>query len=147
MTVKQTSMTPRKKILLVDDDVDDRDLLIDSMTHVNPEVEIAWAENGQQALEYLQEMRLREQHLPCLIVLDLNMPLLDGKATFERLRDDQVLRQVPVVVLTSSGNPMDKEHFHSHGAGFFTKPDEFSYLQKISVHLLSVCCRHLQPGA
>ncbi|TCJ14432.1 response regulator [Flaviaesturariibacter flavus] len=140
-------MMQPNKILLVDDDSDDREMLISTLAFVNPQVEIDCVRNGLEALDYLDEMRSSAQKLPCLIVLDINMPLLDGKATFERIQHDEVLRSVPVVVLTSSANPVDKEHFQRQGAVFFTKPDDYSFLKKISVYLLSVCCRPFQPVA
>ena len=127
-----------KTILFVDDDADDRDILADVLQHVNPQVNAVFAENGLKAIEYLSTT-MKSSQLPCVIVLDLNMPFLDGKETFKKIRNELELGSVPVIIFTSSHNPNDRILFDSLGVEFITKPDDFSHLNKIVSHIVSVC--------
>ena len=127
-----------KTILFVDDDADDRDILADVLEIVNPKVNAVFAENGLKAIEYLSD-KMESSQLPCLIVLDLNMPLLDGKETFKKIRNELNLSSIPVIIFTSSHNPNDQILFRSLGIEFITKPDDFSQLNKIVDHMVSVC--------
>lgn len=125
-------------ILFVEDDIDDRELLEMEVSRINPEVKSIFAENGLQALEVLSSLE-KDSELPCLIVLDLNMPILDGKETFQRLRTDSRLKGVPVVIFTSSSNPNDRSMFNSLGVEFITKPDHFEKIRPIVSHMLNIC--------
>ncbi len=134
-------MNPEQKfILYVDDDQDDRELLADAITSAHPEVNVMLAENGLDALQSLAGMKAANKRLPCLIVLDINMPFLNGKETFDRLRQDAVLGKVPVIVFSSSEKPQDKALFNELGIEFFTKPSDIAYMSRIVNHMISVCC-------
>lgn len=133
-------MNPPKRILVVEDDADDRELLLDAVAEQQPQVEIAVAENGLQALEYLATAVRDGNRPPCLIVLDLNMPFLDGRGTFERIRNDADLRNIPVIIFTSSLNPNDRAHFTSLGAEFISKPTSRKVLSEVAAHMVRVCC-------
>ena len=128
-----------KLILYVDDDEDDRDLLTDAIQKVNPEVEVKLAQNGLEALKFLEEVK--SSRLPCLIILDLNMPVLDGKETYMRIKNDETLQMVPVVIFTSSEKPAEKTSFVKLGAEYYTKPGHFAHLFDIANHMVSMCSR------
>jgi CheY-like chemotaxis protein len=127
-----------KTILFVEDDEDDRDVLADVLQDVNPSVNAVFAENGLKALEYLSKKKEASQ-LPCLIVLDLNMPFLDGKETFIKIRNELQLNSVPVIIFTSSHSPTDKQLFTSQGVEYIIKPNEFANLNKVVGHMVSIC--------
>ena len=129
-----------KTILFVEDDADDRELLSEVVKGISSSIEIAFAENGLKAIEYLNTGK-ESSHLPCLIVLDLNMPFLDGKETYNRIKQDTKLEAIPVIIFTSSHNPNDKKLFTNLGVEFFTKPDEYSYMSKIISHMINVCAK------
>ena len=97
-----------RTILYIDDDADDREFLADAIRKFSPGVGLVEAENGLQALEYLHTMKIEKRSLPSLIVLDLNLPYADGKEVFRLIKEDAVLKEVPLVVFSSSGNPNDK---------------------------------------
>ena len=128
-----------RTILYVDDDADDREFFFEVMKETDPQIDVVFAENGVEALQYLENRK--NSSLPCLVVLDINMPLLDGKETFYRMRGDTVLKNLPVVVLSSSEKPDDKEMFNNLGIDFFTKPSNINYLNDIAGHMVKVCCR------
>lgn len=130
-------MNGRKKILFVEDDADDREMILYAVNEINPLVHTVFAENGLQAVEYLEQAK--NTSLPCLVVLDLNLPLLDGKETYRKIKHELKLESLPVIVFSSSQNPNDKNLFASWGVEFITKPDNPSYLNKIVSHMLNVC--------
>ena len=124
-------------ILYVDDDEDDREFLSEAFKEVAPEVEVVLAENGLKALDYLSAVKDNHTKLPSLIVLDINMPYLDGVQTFQRIKQEPELQRVPVVIFTSSENPSDKTLFSGFGVELITKPDNISYLNQIANRMLS----------
>jgi CheY-like chemotaxis protein len=122
-------MRSRASILLVDDDT------VDVMTvqralkeiHVNNHVEIA--HNGEEALRYL---RNEDNEKPCIILLDLNMPRMNGIEFLKIAKNDEVFKMIPVIVLTTSREEQDKvESFKLGVAGYMVKP--FDYQQFVEV--------------
>ena len=133
-------MNPKEKTILhVDDDADDRELLRDVMQKIAPQLKLTFAENGLQALELLNKTK-ETKSLPCLIVLDLNMPYLNGRQTFERIKADAELRSIPLVVFSSGENPSDKSLFSKAGIAYFSKPFNFSGLERIASQMANLCC-------
>ncbi len=129
----------RKIILYVDDDADDRDLLSDAVLGQDPQAQIDEAKNGVEAIKYLINTIQTGSTLPCVIVLDLNMPFMDGRETFEKLKADPVLNKVPVVILTTSPSPHDKAYFDKKGIELMIKPNHISYLDPIARSILQYC--------
>ena len=127
-----------KTMLYVDDDADDQELLCVVMQKVAPELKVMLANNGLEALELLNEIK-ETKSLPCLIVLDLNMPYLNGIQTFECIKADPQLSSIPLVVFSSGDNPSDKSLFSKEGIAYFTKPVEFSAMEGIVSHMANIC--------
>lgn len=128
-----------KTILYVDDDPDDRELLTDLLKQASPGVHVAVAGNGIEALDYLDNACSGSAPLPCLIILDINMPYLDGTQTLERIRGDKRFSGINVVMYSSSQKPADQEHFQSRGVEFITKPDSITYMNRVASHLVTRC--------
>ncbi|HTF30423.1 MAG TPA: response regulator [Flavitalea sp.] len=128
----------QKLILCIDDDADDRMLLIDIIANNEKNVQVAEAENGSIGLQYLNEAK-NNHLLPCLIILDINMPVMDGRKTLEMIRQDPQLQHIPVVVYTSSQSPNDYKFFKSHGVEFITKPMTLSSWKKAVDEMLYLC--------
>ena len=132
-------MVEKEKIILyVDDDEEDREFLSFVLAKASPQVQVQLAENGLEALDYLN--MVKGSSPPCLIVLDLNMPYLDGRETCLRIKTDEALKGVPVIIFSSSEKPDDKRSFNEMGIEYFTKPDHIEQFQKIAKHMVSVCC-------
>jgi CheY-like chemotaxis protein len=124
-------------ILYVDDDSDDQELFEQAVKSIDPDISLVKAENGLKALDYLNSVK--KSTLPCLVVLDLNMPLLDGRGTFEKIKEDPALHEVSIIIFTSSENPNDKAFFHNKGTAFISKPDNIYYLRQIAGQMLQYC--------
>ena len=126
-------MNPPKKIsvLIVDDDPDDRDSLRDAFIENDFQFEYVFLTNAEQLLAYLNEPKGIEN--VSLILLDLNMPGLDGRDALREIKANQKFKHIPVVVLTTSSSPKDRQVSYSLGANcFITKPDSFRDLITIT---------------
>ncbi len=117
----------RHSVLLVEDDAADAMLIEEALVERGTLRTIIRAEDGVAALEYLRDP-LRP--LPDLIILDLNMPRLNGRELLHVLKTDQGLQQIPVVVLTTSSAPEDiSGSYRQHANAYVTKPvnlDDFT---------------------
>ena len=123
-------MSVLKFVLYADDDIDDKTWVSEACKAVNSSLQIVFVENGRQALEYLEQQSEGEK--PHLIVLDLNMPELDGRQTLKRLKADSRFAHIPVVIVTTSNNKMDMEVCKRLGASLYlTKPDTHAEWQNI----------------
>jgi len=82
--------------------------------------EIRMAENGEAGLELLNSQR---HHLPNIIVLDLQMPKMNGFEFLAEIKDDITMRRIPIIILTTSNNEKDiLQSYDFQVAGYFTKP-------------------------
>ena len=91
-----------QRIMLIEDDPDDRDLTIRALRKNNVLNPVTVASNGAEALTMLLGNDHRDQGNPALILLDLKLPKVDGLEVLRRIRADERTRVVPVLVLTSS---------------------------------------------
>ena len=125
-------------ILLVEDDLADAMLIEEALTYRGTARSIAQASDGVAALERLRDPSLPR---PDLIVLDLNMPRMGGRELLEVLKNDDELKIIPVVVLTTSNAPDDVSGaYRSHSNAYITKPvnlDDFMHaVQNIDAFFL-----------
>jgi CheY-like chemotaxis protein len=130
--------TECKSILYVDDDPDDRELLFNAIKNINPDIEVILADNGLAALDYLKNIK-NKKDLPGLIVLDLNMPLLDGRETLKRIKDDPMLSSLKIVVFTTGENPNEKQSFNELGIQYISKPFNIQFLHSIANQMIEIC--------
>jgi CheY-like chemotaxis protein len=128
-----------KTILCVDDDEDDLAMLRDALHDRNTSYHIIEAFDGLHALEILQDMKQEGQPLPCLIVLDINMPRMDGKQTLAALQQDRILSAIPVVLFTTSSSDLDKGFSVAKHVELITKPMNVAALSGIASKMLNHC--------
>lgn len=120
-------------ILLVDDDLDDCFLITEAMAEAQINHPLKILHNGKELVDYLQghvlDVDIEPESLPGLILLDLNMPVMDGRKALWKIKQDQRLKKLPIVIFTTSNSPVDIEVTYSAGAsGFMTKPARFQDL-------------------
>ena len=123
-------------ILMADDDPDDRLLTADALKEARLINDIRFVENGVELLEYLRRQGKfaapADAPRPGLILLDLNMPKMDGRTVLKELKQDPDLRMIPVVVLTTSKD--DEDVYKSYDLGvnsYIVKPVTFEALVDI----------------
>jgi CheY-like chemotaxis protein len=120
-------------ILIADDDEDDHFLLADSFRiHNSTQVHITSVKNGVELMSKLETTAQRGEALPDGIILDINMPMMDGMEALKKIKADTRLRRIPVYMVTTLRN-MDKleECLESGAANFFTKPNHTREYEKI----------------
>jgi CheY-like chemotaxis protein len=120
-------------ILMADDDADDRDFTRSAMQESRLANDLRCVEDGEELLDYLYRRGRyadpKDSPRPGLILLDLNMPRLDGREALREIKADPKLRNIPIVVLTTSKTEEDILRSYNLGANcFITKPVTFEGL-------------------
>jgi two-component system, response regulator len=111
-------------IFIADDDEDDVFLVKRAFNEVAADINLKHFSDG---IQLLQELKNYSHHLPCLVLLDLNMPVLDGRQTLLKIRQDQNFDNLPVIIFSTSNHQLEKNQCYENGANFyFTKPNKFS---------------------
>lgn len=123
-------------ILMADDDPDDRLMAMEALeeSHLNNELHLV--EDGEELFNYLKRKGkykdLKKYPKPGIILLDLNMPKKDGRQTLKELKEDEELRKIPVIILTTSKAEEDILRTYDLGANsFITKPVTFEGLVEV----------------
>lgn len=122
-----------KKILLVEDSRADAKMLQRALNIANVENELNISSDGEAAWKYLNEQKLCSiMDLPDLILLDLNIPKINGKELLKLIKSDSVLKKIPIVVLTTSSSNEDINSVYKlYANSFITKPVDFEGLVKV----------------
>ncbi|HEX9794834.1 MAG TPA: response regulator [Planctomycetota bacterium] len=121
------SNDPLRVILLVEDDPGDQELFRAAIEDLGRPVTLVVASDGEEALEFLVRrgrFAAKGDHpMPDLVVLDLNMPRVEGRVFLRRIRAHDALKCLPVVVMTTSGHENDVSSSYASGCNaFLTKP-------------------------
>lgn len=117
-------MKPDKPILLVEDDTVDAMMVKKAFRQLSIAHPLIIKENGEQALEWL---RSKPESMPGLILLDLNMPRMNGLEFLKVAKADDELKVIPVVVLTTSEDQQDRVESFSHSvAGYMIKSFDYN---------------------
>jgi two-component system, response regulator len=133
-------MNSKLIILLADDDPDDRLMTKEALEEsrlLNPLVAV---EDGEELLEYLRRTgrytHLIDEPLPGLVLLDLNMPRMDGREALKEIKTDPALCHIPIIILTTSKAEEDIYRTYNLGVNsFITKPVSFNSLVDLMKHL------------
>lgn len=130
------SRDSRITIVMADDDADDRLMAREALREARLTNDIYFVEDGQELMDFLKRRGRyaapAESPRPGLILLDLNMPRKDGRETLKEIKADPALRQIPVVVLTTSKAEDDICRTYELGVNsFITKPVTFEGLVEI----------------
>jgi len=116
-------MKSKKPILLVEDDEVDVMSVKRSLKDLKVSNRLDVSGNGEEALEFLSEP---QNDLPCIILLDINMPKMNGIEFLRIIKQDDRFKRIPVVVLTSSREEQDKmESFGLGVSGYMVKPADY----------------------
>jgi CheY-like chemotaxis protein len=131
-------MATKHLIVCIDDDHEDVEMLKDAFRKLSVDYEFVQATDGELGLKLLRDLSAKNEQ-PCLIVLDINMPRMDGRETFIALKKDPVLSEIPTVIFSTSSSPMDKMFFSKKNAEYFVKPIDFNKLSNVAGTFLKMC--------
>lgn len=134
-------------IVVADDDLDDQYLIKQAVIETGIDHRIVFLANGLQLMDLLLKKGIyseSEDNIPDLILLDLNMPLLDGYGALTQIRSHSALKDVPVYVLSTSRFEYDNNKSKQLGANdFFTKPNSLPELRAI---IRNVCIQTIESS-
>ncbi len=136
-------LAPKHIVVYADDDPDDIELVEDAFKRYANNVEVVTFRDASQALSYLKNQTDLDP-LPCLIILDINMPLMSGKEALVRLRQMDRYEAIPVVLFTTSSMPVDKTFAQHYNAGFITKPLGYEQMEIITKQFIDHCTDETQ---
>lgn len=126
-------------VVIADDDADDQFLIQKALKEVNEQCSFIPVTNGLQLMDMLlKEGNYKDQTVikPDIILLDINMPKLDGFSALERVRSNANLRHIPTYMLSTSRSEQDKHKSVLLGAtAFYSKPNQFAMLKAIMVEV------------
>lgn len=127
-------MLQNQLLFLVDDDMDDQEIFKSALAKVDEDLALLTATNGYDALQVLSSAT----KLPDYIFVDLNMPRMSGLQFLKEIKNNNTLKNIPVIIYTTSSNPNDIAKTRELGADdFITKPARFSDLCRLLQSLLS----------
>jgi CheY-like chemotaxis protein len=126
----------KRRILYVEDDHDDFLLLQKAFEDVDQNIEVLNVLNGYETIKFLQDT----DELPSLIVMDINMPVMDGRETLELLLVDDKFKSIPVIFFSTSVSPMDKKLIERTGTEIIIKPSLYDEWIAIAKKLSRLYC-------
>ena len=132
-------LKPQKNVALyVDDDADDLLLVKESFAKYATEMDLLTFNDGRTALSYLNNLSAIDP-TPCLMILDINMPLMNGKEVLEQIRNVDRYKKTPIIMFSTSTNPADKLFAQQFDAGYVPKPINTTQLDNIAQLFIDYC--------
>lgn len=129
---------PSRFILLGEDDADDQEMLKEVFTSIDAAFVLFFVNNGNEILSALE--KLKDDQLPCLIVLDYNMPGLSGADILRELGTNERYKNIPKVVWSTAVSEKFKSICLELGAvDYVIKPNNVAGLEEVAHHMLSLC--------
>lgn len=124
--LKPTPICVRMVILIVDDDNEDCELFYEAINHIDPAIKCWTARDGRQAIQLLTKELVIP---PDYVFLDINMPVMNGKDTLIEIKKHTRLRDVPVIMYSTTSDTREIQGYYQLGAhDFLIKPNNFNRL-------------------
>lgn len=130
-------MTSRHTILYAEDDLDDL-FMVKKAFEKHDHIEVIHATNGEDAFQRLLKM-LEQGIKPCLVILDINMPVLNGRDALTKIKSISNFKDIPMVLFSTSSSPVDKQFAENHKVELITKPLHYQDLEKIARVFVDKC--------
>ncbi|OQP57412.1 response regulator [Niastella populi] len=126
-------------ILYIDDDQDDLLIFEESVCSLYPHVRLYKAQSSEAGINILNQLERERKPFPSLIMIDMNMPKMNGRETLQHIRSNRKWRDIPVAIFTTSANNDDIEFCRHFGSACITKPmsyaDYSATLQRLFNHI------------
>ncbi len=130
------SVPPRLNLLLAEDNPPDTLLVREAIRLENLPIDLHVASDGQRAIAFIDQSD-KDPNAPCphVLLLDINLPKADGFEVLRRLRESERCGNVPVLMISSSDSPSDRNQAAELGAGYFRKPPNYDEFLKLGAVL------------
>ena len=130
--------TVKSIVLYADDDQEDLELVQDAFSRYSKNVQLIQCCDGLEALSYLNNIPESEP-MPSLIILDINMPKMNGKEVLQQIRELDRFKKTPVVMFTTSSMQSEISFAEQYNAGFITKPSDQRQMEVIIKNFIDHC--------
>lgn len=127
--------SPKPVILYAEDDQDDFEAVKEALDQLTGHQTLVHAKNGTEAVAFIE----KTNPIPDLIVLDLNMPVMDGKEVLSWLKAREEFKNIPIMVFTTSSREEDVKLCQKYACTFFRKPTLYRYLLHVAQTMLQMC--------
>jgi two-component system response regulator len=131
-------------ILIAEDDVDDRYLMKTALSDSGITEAVTYVENGVEVIGHLEAVEKKNGFLnyPRFIILDLNMPKMDGREVLKRLKTDDVYKNIPIIVFSTTKNQIEVNRCYELGANtYIIKPARYDTLVEAIKQIYTYWCR------
>lgn len=140
----------KKYLIYAEDDVDDREILEEMMREITDDIDVIALRDGREVLDFLAALGPTDL-LPCFILLDINMPGMDGYETLKQLKDDPSYQNIQVIMYSTATQLREEPRALALGASrFITKPFTMDALAGIAREFAEYCettpARRKSPG-
>lgn len=136
--MKQKNNPANKLVLVGEDDIDDEEILEDVCQTIDTSINLKFLNNGQKLIEYLD--KIKDNELPCLIILDYNMPGLNGAEILKKLQVNRRIKNIPKIIWSTSNAAAYKKNCLESGAtDYMVKPYKIKELEAMLREMLSHC--------
>lgn len=129
------SPSTKPVILYAEDDFDDFESLKEALDQLTDQQTLLHAKNGAEAVSFIENA----DRLPSLVVLDLNMPVMDGKEVLQWLKQRDAYKHIPIMIFTTSSREEDVKLCQNYGCTFFRKPTLYRDLLHVAQTMLQLC--------
>src|SRR5215213_5026652 len=133
-------------IIFADDDADDLEMITGFFKQYNRNINVLEFRDGKEVLKFLEDFSITGNK-PLLIVLDINMPRLNGKDTLTALRKNPKFQNIPIVMYTTSSNAVDEHYCKNLGAIWVSKFPTVEGVKQTARILADFCNLHPFPQA
>lgn len=128
-----------KYLIYAEDDLDDREIFEEMMHSINEDIGVVSLDDGSQVLDFLSSLQPSD-FLPCFILLDINMPVMDGYTTLKALKNNPAYKDITVVMYSTASPDRETDMSIGHGASrFITKPFSITHLEEITREFANFC--------
>jgi CheY-like chemotaxis protein len=133
-----------RNVLLVEDNEGDIILTIEALKELDFKINVSVARDGEEALYFLKkEAEFADAPTPTLVLLDINLPKIDGKQVLSYIKSTATLKHIPVIMLTTSSSQLDiNEAYNNHANCYLTKPvnleNFFALVTSLQKHWLNI---------
>lgn len=124
-------------IIFADDDADDLELITSFFKEYNRTINVLEFKDGKEVVKFLEEFAFNS--MPLLIVLDNNMPRMNGKETLATIRGHARFKNIPVTIYTTSASEADQEYCKQYNASLINKPDHVDNVKRVAKILADFC--------
>jgi CheY-like chemotaxis protein len=128
----------RRYIVFADDDADDLELITSFFKQYNRDVNVLEFKDGKEVLKFLDDFAISTNQ-PLLIVLDINMPKMNGGETLMAIRGHSNFKNVPVVVYTTSASKADQDFCNKYNASWINKPYNIEDVKAVAKIIADFC--------